>query len=267
MTHAASPATEQATTRGLIRHVLAADCGCSEAALRDDGVTIVAATPGTARFRWPQPARPLTLLTMGAGVVVHCAADRVAWAEATLAQQSREALFDATTIAQVASVVAADGQTLYGPTLLSACSLDRFRPAAPPASVRVELLDAHGLVDLYRLSGFTHALAYTTDTPRPDQLAAIAYRGQRVIGIAAASADSEALWQIGVDVVAEARGQGIGRAVVSEVTAAVLARGIVPFYGAAVSNLASRATALSLGYWPAWTALYARDRPPVAIAH
>lgn len=60
------------------------------------------------------------------------------------------------------------------------------------------------------------------------------------------------------------RGQGIGRAVVSAVTAAVLARGIIPFYGAAVSNLASRGTALGLGYWPAWTVLFVRDRPPVA---
>jgi beta-phosphoglucomutase-like phosphatase (HAD superfamily) len=58
-----------------------------------------------------------------------------------------------------------------------------------------------------------------------------------------------------------ARGAGIGRALVGRLTEAVLDAGRVPYYSTAVSNLRSRAVALGLGYWPAWTELYARDHP------
>ena len=70
----------------------------------------------------------------------------------------------------------------------------------------------------------------------------------------------ELMWQIGVDVVETARGGGIGRALVSRLTALILDSGRVPYYSTAVSNIRSRAVALSLGYWPAWTELYVRDR-------
>lgn len=62
-----------ATSRAMICQVLAADCGCPEAALTREGVTIVAARPETARFRFPQPSRALTILTTGVGVVIRCA--------------------------------------------------------------------------------------------------------------------------------------------------------------------------------------------------
>ena len=51
---------------------------------------------------------------------------------------------------------------------------------------------------------------------------------QTVIGIAGASADSDELWQIGVDVLPKYQGRCIGKALVSELTAAVLAAGKVP---------------------------------------
>jgi hypothetical protein len=39
----------------------------------------------------------------------------------------------------------------------------------------------------------------------------------------------------------------------------VLAAGRVPCYSTAVSNIASRSLAIRLGYWPAWTELYALE--------
>ena len=55
-------------------------------------------------------------------------------------------------------------------------------------------------------------------------------------------------------------GGGIGRALVGRLTAAVFDRGRVPYYSTTVANLRSRDLAIGVGYWPAWTDLYARDR-------
>lgn len=77
-----------ATTRTAIHQVLAADCGCSEQALLQKGVMIVTAVPGTAHFRYPAPSKALTFLTTGAGVIIHRALDRVAWAETALRSAS-----------------------------------------------------------------------------------------------------------------------------------------------------------------------------------
>jgi predicted GNAT family acetyltransferase len=114
---------------------------------------------------------------------------------------------------------------------------------------------------LYRTPGFANALGYDEQHPRPDMLAVVARREADIVGIAAVSADSERLWQVGVDVVPEARGSGLGRALVSRLTAELLEREIVPFYATGIANIASRRLAASVGYWPAWTEVYARDLP------
>ena len=83
-----------------------------------------------------------------------------------------------------------------------------------------------------------------------------------LIGIAGASADCEELWQIGIDVVASERGAGVGRALVSRLTAAVLEHDRVPFYATSIGHLRSRMVAHTLGFWPAWTEMAAVDPEP-----
>lgn len=244
-----------------IRAVLAADCACPAQAFLDEGVVVVEARAVAGRRHFPLPARPLLVVTMGAGVVVSCHRDRLGWARATLGACGRDAVFSPATIAQLAQAVARDQQDLLGPVLTYACSADRFRPAPSPAGVTVTLVERDGIADLYRHPGFGHALSYRTDAERPDMAAAVASDAGTIVGIAAASADAEGLWQIGVDVVASHRGGGIGRAVVSRLTETLLERGVVPYYAALVSNLRSRSLAVGLGYWPAWTDMYAKDRP------
>ena len=113
--------------------------------------------------------------------------------------------------------------------------------------------------EFYAYRGFEDALEYDHASPRPDVLAVAAWQEQRLVGIAGASADSDDLWQIGVDVVTAARGVGVGRALVGTLTDAVFAAGKTPYYSTAVANLRSVALALGLGYRLAWTDVYARD--------
>lgn len=79
-------------------------------------------------------------------------------------------------------------------------------------------------------------------------------RGDRDAAFAATIA------RVGVEIAPAARGAGIGRAVVAALTAAVLEAGRVPYYSTTTANLPSQRLALGLGFWPAWTELYARDR-------
>jgi GNAT superfamily N-acetyltransferase len=264
-----------------IRTVLATDLACPEPALSDDGVTVVVARQLPGRRRFPPPSRALGVVTMGAGVVVSCHPSRLAWARATLAGQPRDAIFAGPLIARLARYVGYEGQDLRGPTLNYACAADIFHPADMPPGVTLTLLEGAAIAELYQMPGFGHALGYRIDHPRPDMVAAVATLTQdlnpessplpaegtavlspsTIIGVAGASADSDTLWQIGVDVLPGHQGQGIGRALVSQVTAALLARGIVPHYATAIANLRSGALALSLGYRLAWVELYAHDRP------
>src|SRR5437763_17192779 len=98
---------------------------------------------------------------------------------------------------------------LAGPDLKHVCAAEDLRPAEPPAGIAVEVVDGLAVADLYRHEGFRHALSYLTGSPRPDMLAAVARRGDDVVGVAGASADCDELWQIGVDVLVGERGRGV----------------------------------------------------------
>ena len=92
--------------------------------------------------------------------------------------------------------------------------------------------------------------------------AAVARQAGSIVGMAGMSADCETLWQIGIEVVAQSRGAGIGRALVGRLTELAFHRGRVPSYTTDVGNVRSQALAVSLGYWPEWVELFARDAPP-----
>lgn len=86
-----------------------------------------------------------------------------------------------------------------------------------------------------------------------DVLGVGAFDGEKLVGFAGCSADCENMWQIGVDVLPEYRGQKIAPAVTSRLAAEILERGKVPFYCSAWSNIKSVRNAISSGFRPAWT--------------
>lgn len=92
-----------------------------------------------------------------------------------------------------------------------------------------------------------------------DVLGVAAYDGQRMVGLAACSADCDTMWQIGIDVLPEYRRKGIASALTSKLAIEVMKRGKVPFYCAAWSNLKSVRNALKSGFRPAWVQLTVKD--------
>ena len=91
-----------------------------------------------------------------------------------------------------------------------------------------------------------------------DMLAVGAYDGGQLIGLAGASADCDAMWQIGVDVLPAYRRQGVAAALTGRLAGEVFARGKVPFYCCAWSNVASARNAIASGFRPAWVQLTVR---------
>lgn len=97
---------------------------------------------------------------------------------------------------------------------------------------------------------FREALIF--DDNCPDMLAVAALDGDKIVGMAGTSADSKDLWQMGVDVLPEYRGKGIGTNLVTLLKNEVLKRGKVPFYGTVESHIFSQNIALKAGFVPAW---------------
>ncbi|MGH2458800.1 MAG: GNAT family N-acetyltransferase [Chloroflexota bacterium] len=248
--------------REVVRAVLAADCACSEQAFVDEGVVVVPWEERAGRRRFPVRSPRLTIVTLGAGVVVSCDAAWVEWLRECLQRLDRDAVFSVETIALLARVVAPDGRATGRLDLKHVCVGAELRVADAPDDVEIAVVDDAGIPRLYRYTGFRNALSYRIDTPRPDVVATVATRAGEILGIAAASADCDRLWQIGVDVVAAAGGRGIGRALVSRLTREVLRRGRIPYYSTTVSNLRSRGLAQSVGYRPCWVELEVRGVPP-----
>ena len=133
---------------------------------------------------------------------------------------------------------------------------ERLRHLPVPAGVRLEWSAREQIKNLYRIPGFSNALGYDPNDPRPDVLAVSAWSGERLVGMAGASDDCEMLWQVGVDVLPDWRERGLAAALVSQLSSAVLQRVKIPYYGTSSSNLASQRTAYRVGYFPAWVCSY-----------
>lgn len=92
-----------------------------------------------------------------------------------------------------------------------------------------------------------------------DILGVGAYDGERLVGLAACSADCETMWQIGIDVLPAYRRQGVASALTSRLALEILEQGKVPFYCAAWSNIKSVRNAIKSGFRPAWIEMTAKS--------
>ena len=133
--------------------------------------------------------------------------------------------------------------------------VDRIRAFQPDCAYDLRLLGPADFAPLY-LPQWSNALGLAH--PERDVLGVGAYDGDELIGFAACSADCARMWQIGIDVLPEYRGQRLAPALTNRLAREVFERGMVPFYCAAWSNVRSVRNALTSGFKPAWVELSAR---------
>lgn len=101
---------------------------------------------------------------------------------------------------------------------------------------------------------FTSALSFIPQSP--DMLAVTWEEDGEICGMAAASADCEEMWQIGINVLSSGAHRGLGTLLVTQLKEEILRRGKVPFYGTAESHIRSQRVAFGSGFMPAWAELY-----------
>ena len=124
-----------------------------------------------------------------------------------------------------------------------------------PCQFPLKILCPEEFQDLY-LPQWGNALC--KDRKECDLLAVGAYDGEKLIGLAGASADCTTMWQIGIDVLPDYRRRGIAASLTSRLALEIFQRGKVPFYCAAWSNIASVRNAIRCGFRPAWAELTAK---------
>ena len=136
----------------------------------------------------------------------------------------------------------------------------RQRTVEDACPYKMKLLTQTDFADLY-LPEWSNALC--KDRRHLDVLGVGAYDNGRLVGLAGCSADCDTMWQIGIDVLPEYRRQGIASALTSRLACEILARGKVPFYCAAWSNIRSVRNAIRSGFRPAWVEMTAKPRETV----
>ncbi|MGL6105231.1 GNAT family N-acetyltransferase [Romboutsia sp.] len=121
----------------------------------------------------------------------------------------------------------------------------------------LKVLEQQDFVDLY-LPQWSNALSQSRK--QLDVLGVGAYKDNQLVGLAACSADCETMWQIGVDVLPDVRQQGIASALTSRLAIEILAKGKVPFYCCAWSNIKSVRNAIKSGFRPAWVEMTIKSK-------
>ena len=97
--------------------------------------------------------------------------------------------------------------------------------------------------------------AFSFDENAPDELGVSCIWNGQIAGMAGASSDSPAMWQIGINVDPDRRRAGIGTMLVTLLKNEILRRGYLPYYGTAMSHIGSQKVALGAGFAPAWAEL------------
>ena len=143
--------------------------------------------------------------------------------------------------------------------------LHPFFIAETPSEVRAGGIDIRWYrgeeIEVFRGDGrFGEAFSFCPEAP--DVLGVAALEDGAIVGMAGASADSPTMWQIGINVEPEARGRGIAALLVALLKNEILKRGVLPFYGTALSHLASQRVALAAGFTPAWAELVTEKIAP-----
>lgn len=116
-----------------------------------------------------------------------------------------------------------------------------------------EYLFYRDILSLAGLTGFENSLAFDENGSTSTKAVYIARDKNRIIGVAGAAESSvNGVWEIGVDVMEKYRNARLGTYLVRGLTKELLARNIIPFYSASITNIGSQMVASRCGYIPFW---------------
>lgn len=179
---------------------------------------------------------------MGKGIVVSADSDILAKVKPLLEDKTRDDMFAAPFV--------------FGHSLYYIPDCNRIKKLSVPDGFNFYINEGKGIHDLYKVSGFENAILYDINHPRPDVIVIYAMYDNEIAAMAGASADSNFMWQIGIDVLPRFRNKGLAVSLVSNLAVMIMEWGIVPYYGTASSNIASQAVAYRSGFISTWMCTY-----------
>ena len=106
---------------------------------------------------------------------------------------------------------------------------------------------------------FVHAYSFLPDAS--DVLGVAVIKDGEILGMAGASADSDVMWQIGIDVMPESKGRNLGPFITILLKREILKRGKIPYYGTVESHIQSQKVAVKSGFVPYWAEINSAPLP------
>lgn len=213
---------------------------CSKEAFLQEGVVYIENSCQNFPF--------LEIMTMGRSVVVSASPSILAKVKADTEGKSRDEIFEYPYVY---------GQSIYYIPDFSVVEGAEFRHEhLEGAEFRYEHLEGNEILNLVGITGFENSLAFDEHGRTPTGIVVCAYKETEIAGIAGASVESSTMWEMGVDVKPEYRGNGLATALVKMLTTQILNKDILPFYCASVTNIGSQKVAARCGLLPCWVSKY-----------
>ena len=227
---------------------------CAEADdfARDTRVVVISREAEDARRYLTLPFS-CQLVSYGSGVVASVSEELRPEVTEYVNRYPAEHLFETPNMQVLSDILAKKGQKICFMAEYFLPDVRVLKPLDSPYTLR--LLTKCDFESLY-LPEWSNALC--EKRRELDVLGVGAYDGDKLVGLAGASADCESMWQIGIDVLPEYRRRGIASALTSRLAIEILERGKVPFYCAAWSNVRSVRNAIRSGFRPAWVEMTAK---------
>lgn len=237
----------------IAKRQLALDYNCQLLDFEKEGNTITENKLLEGRRIYESDGCFLKIISIGGRAII-CADEKIRpWLEEKILKRDANWLFDYDKLRAIDNKLREFGHEIdqmphfYLPNPVT-CDI---KPIAP-----IKWFEKQEILQFGDDSRFDEAFVFSENYP--DVLGVAAFDGDIIMGMAGASEDSKTLYQIGINVLPEYRGKGIGINLVALLKQELLKRGKVPFYGTAVSHIISKNIAISAGFFPAWAEVYSK---------
>lgn len=232
-----------------LKNQLAIDFNCQAEDFNRQENIITAPEELPGRRIYSEQKEFFSMVTLGGNAVISADESMHEWLSKWSAEKRGFWLFEHNNLMELEAELQKYGKKLWQ-------SHHMFLPMPEIRDVEVDFevkwFEQEDIQELYGREEFSNALCEKHLPERPDMLAVGAIRDGNIIGLAGCSADTKLFWQIGIDVLPEYRGAGMGTKLVQLLKNEVFRRGAIPFYGTSLSNLHSWNIALNCGFYPAW---------------
>lgn len=193
----------------------------------------------------------LSMLSYNGKLVITAEESIVPWCKEVLMKHlSAEWAFEANSLISIDKKLAEFG---YGIDQAHIFFLPKFDQEE--SNVKLRILDKDEITELEEDERIDEAFLFDDYIQDMLGVAVISETGD-MLAVAGATDNSERMWEMGVNSFEE--GRGYGKIAISKLVKEVMKRGKVPFYGTALSHLASQNVALRAGMVPAFCELRTR---------